>query len=159
MKALKCLFALFVFFPLALAYSAPAASVPATYAPSAQKNSWECDTDSPDLRAEFDYLNKAYFDGRLKVTAIYWSETLQPCQLGVTHWWQESGMIKIVLNPNTKISADPETRTAVLLHEMCHAASFMWDASVVSVHDNHAAKSFKDQMARLQRLGCNPWPY
>lgn len=120
--------------------------------------SWERLDSDKALLSEFNYYNNAYFEGRLRITAIYWSNELQPTQLAVTHWWQDS-TLKVVLNSNSARMADPDTRRQVILHEMCHVASYMWDSTVGSVSDNHKTASFKDQMARLQRLGCNPWPY
>ena len=135
------------------------ALTPAAYAqPVPLRYSWELPlTNEPQLRSLFDKYNKELFDGKLRLTAIRYSDMPDlpaKSSLAETYLWKRESLHFIVIS--TAVTQDD--LIPVLLHEMCHCYSDQFDPNAKG-SNGHELQSFKDQVARLKKLGYTVYGY
>ena len=125
---------------------------------------WSSKDDDPDLRKRFEELNDKYFDGNLRVKYIWYGDGLIYEDLSaITCYWNRAhpdpryAGESIITVDRKFIEENPNELDGVLLHEMCHVFSNMYDKGAeVDGADGHQLETYKMAIKYLVAIGANP---
>ena len=125
---------------------------------------WRSTEDDPGLRKRFEELNDKYFDGNLRVKYIRYGDGLIYEDLSaITCYWNRAhpdpryAGESIITVDRKFIEENPNELDGVLLHEMCHVFSNMYDKGAeVNGADGHQLETYKMAIKYLVAIGSNP---
>lgn len=124
---------------------------------------WRSTEDDPGLRKRFEELNDKYFDGNLRVKYIRYGDGLIYEDLSaITCYWNrtsnsENAGESVITVDRKFIEDNPNELDGVLLHEMCHVFSNMYDKGAeVNGADGHQLETYKMAIKYLVAIGVNP---
>ena len=124
---------------------------------------WRSTEDDPGLRKRFEELNAKYFEGDLKVKYIRYGDGLIYEDLSaITCYWNrtsnsENAGESVITVDRKFIEENPNELDGVLLHEMCHVFSYMYDKGAeVNGADGHQLETYKMAIKYLVAIGANP---